>query len=167
MKPFFYLKWWNIYYFTCTLFLVSATITETTSICRTTKIIHKIRTTISHSDVCWPLTAAWINPVKTHLPADLTVCYCRVSTIQPASCMSATSVCRWTWSWHSCAGGPLETKPTRSDSIVTIKATRVRNLSGITVKASVILTFWYSKKKKNNDLTFKKLENHWIFWYFL
>ena len=135
-----------MYCFTCTLFLVSATITEIAMRC-TTKIVHIIWTTISHFDVCWPLTAAWINPVKTHLPADLTIRYCGVSTIQPPSCSSVTPIGRWTWSWHSCAGWPLETKPTRSDSIVTIFAVcSVRNLSCITVKASVILTFWYIKK---------------------
>ena len=145
MKSFFYPFFDSImYYFTCTLFSVSATITEITSRC-TTKIVHIIWTTISHFDVCWPITAA-PTPVKTHLPADLTICYCRVSTIQPAGCISATSVIRWTWSWHSCTGWPLETKPTRSDSPVTITATQVGNLSGIIVKASVILTFWYIKK---------------------
>ena len=133
-----------MYYFTCTLFLISATITEMTTRC-TTKIVHIIWTTISHFDGCWPFTAAWC-PVKTHLPADLTVCCCWVSTIQPGGCISATSVIRWTWGWHSCAGWPLETKPARSDSTVTITATGVRNLSGITVKDSVILTFWYIKK---------------------
>ena len=143
MKCFFFPFFDSImYYFTCTLFSASATITEIASRC-TTKIVHIIWTTISHFDVCWPLAAAWINPVETHLPADLTVCYCRVSTIQPAGCSSATSVIRWTWSWHSCARGPLKTKPTRSNSIVTITDTGVRNLSGITVKSSVILTFWY------------------------
>ena len=121
MKSFFFFFFDSImYYFTCTLFLVSATITETTSRC-TTKIVHIIWTTISHFDVCWPFTAAWC-PVKTHLPADLTVCYCGVSTIQPAGCISAASVIRWTWSWHSCTGWPFKTKPTRSDSIVTIMA---------------------------------------------
>ena len=135
-----------VYYFTCTLFLVSATITETASTPRCTiKVVHIIWTTISHFDVCWPETAV-TTPVKTHLPADLTVCYCGVSTIQPAGCISAASVIWWTWSWHSCAGWPLKTKPTRSDSIVTMTPTGVRNLSGITVKASVILTFWYIKK---------------------
>ena len=135
-----------MYYFTCTLFSVSATITEMALTPRCTiKIVHIIRTTISHFDVCWPITAVTII-MKTHRPADLTVCYCGVSTIQPAGCISATSVKRWTWSWHSCAGRPLKTKPARSDSIVTIIATRVRNLSGKTVKASVILTFWYIKK---------------------
>ena len=155
-----------MYYFTCTLFSVSATITEIAMaiVWCTMEIVHIIWTTISHFDVCWPETAVTI-PVKTHLPADLTVCYCRVSTIQPAGCSSATSLIRWTWSWHSCAGGPLKTKPARSDSPVTMTANAIRNLSGITVKASVILTFWYMKK--NNYLTFKKLENHWIFWYFL
>ena len=148
------------------MYLVSATIPEIAMTTRCTiKIVHIIWTTISHFDVCWPLTAAWW-PVKTHRPSDLTVCYCGVSTIQPAGCTCATSVIRWTWSWHSCTGWPLETEPTRSDSTVTTTiVTRVRNLSGITVKASVILTVWYIKK--NNDLTFKKLENHWIFWYFL
>ena len=136
-----------MYYFTCTLFLVSATITAIAKTPRCTiKIVHIIWTTVSHFDVCWPLTAVTI-PVKTHLPADLTVCYCGVSTIQPAGYPCATSAFRWTWSCHSCAGGPLKTKPTRSDFTVTITvATRVRNLSGITVKAHVILTFWYIKK---------------------
>ena len=146
MKSFFFPFFDSImYYFTCTLFSVSATITERTTNRCTTKIVHIIWTTISHFDVCWPITAAWC-PVETHLPADLTVCYCRVSTIQPAGYTCATSGCRWTWSCHSSTGGPLETKPTRSDSIVTIIAKGVRNLSGITVKASVILTFWYIKK---------------------
>ena len=147
MKPFFPPFFDSImYYFSCTLFSVSATITDIASIPRcTTKIVHIIWTTISHFDVCWPETAA-TTPVKTHLPADLTVCYCGVSTIQPGGCMSSTSVIRWTWSWHSCAGWPLKTKPARSDSLVTITPTGVRNLSGITVKASVILTFWYIKK---------------------
>ena len=138
-----------MYYFTCTLFSVSATITEmAVTTCCTTKIVHIIWTTISHFDVFWPETAV-TTPVKTHLPADLTVCYCGVSTIQPAGCISATPVCRWTWSWHSCTGWPLETKSTSSDSTVTFTSvTRVRNLSGMTVKASVILTFWYIYKKK-------------------
>ena len=146
MKSFFFFPFFDsiMYYVTCTLFSVSATITERTTNRYTIKIVHIIWTTISHFDVCWPITA--VTPVKTHRPADLTFCYCGVSTIQPAGCMSATSVYRWTWSWHSCAGRPLETKPTRSDSIVTITATGVRNLSGITVKASVTLTFWYIQK---------------------
>ena len=154
-----------MYYFTCTLFLVSATITETTSRC-TIKIVHIIWTAISHFDVCWPVTAITI-PVKAHLPASPTVCYCWVSTIQPAGCMSATSVCRWTWSWHSCACWALKTKPTRSESTVTTMVRSVRNLSVTAVKTSVILTFWYRKKKitiiiniiTRINLTFKKLEN--------
>ena len=129
-----------MYYFTCTLFSASATITEIASRC-TTKIVHIIWTTISHFDVCWPETAVTI-PMKTRRPADLTFCYCRVSTIQPAGCIGATPVYRWTWSRHSCTGRPLETKPTRSDFTVTITVTGVRNLSGMTVKACVILTFW-------------------------
>ena len=145
MKSFFFFLFFDsiMYYFTCTLFSVSTTITDITSRC-TTKIVHIIWTTISHFDVCWPSTA--VIPVKTHRPADLAICYCRVSTIQPSGCGSATSTCRWTWSCHSCTGGPLKTKPARSDSTVTITGTRVRNLSGIIVKASVILTFWYYKK---------------------
>ena len=146
MKSFFFLFFDSIMcYFTCTLFSVSATITESAKRC-TTKIVHIIWTTISHFDVCWPETAV-TTPVKTHLPADLTVCYCGVSTIQPAGWFCATSVIRWTWSWHSCAGGPLKTKPTRSDSIVTITVVRsVRNPSVTAVKTCVILTFWYRKK---------------------
>ena len=137
-----------MYYFTCTLFSVSATITERGMTTRCiTKIVHIIWTTISHFDVCWPITA--IAPVKTHRPADLTIRYCGMSTIHPSGCTCVTSVFRWTWSCHSCTGGPLKTKPTRSDSIVTITVvSSVRNFSGITVKASVILTFWYICKKK-------------------
>ena len=158
-----------MHYFTCTLFLVSATITERTSRC-TTKIVHIIWTTISHFDVCWPFKAAWC-PVETHLPADLTVCYCGVSTIQPAGCISVTSMGRWTWSWHSCACGPFETEPSRSDCTVTITVViTVRNLSVTAVKTSVILTFWYRKKKTiiiiiitRINLTFKMLENYLIF----
>ena len=136
-----------MYYFTCTLFSVGATITEIATSRCTTKIVHIIWTTICHIDVCWPFTAAWC-PVETHLPADLTVCYCGVSTIQPGGCMSSTSVIRWTWSWQSCASWTLETKPTRSNSTVTITVVRsvVRNLSVSVVKTSVILTFWYGKK---------------------
>ena len=138
-------KWNDMFYFICTLFLVSTTITTTTNRW-TVKIVHIIRTTISHFDVCWPFTAAWC-PVETHLPADLTVCYCGVSTIQPAGCTCATSVIRRTWSWHSCTCGPFETAPTRSDSTVTkTGVTIVRNLSVTAVKTSVILAFWYRKK---------------------
>ena len=155
-----------MYYFTCTLFLVSATITEITIRC-TTKIVHIIWTTVSHIDVCWPATAV-TTPVKTRSPADLTVCYCGVSTIQPGGCMSATSVCRWTWRWHSYACWPLETKPARSDSTVTITVvSSVGNLSVTAVKTCVILTFWYRKIKIivsiRINLTFKKLENYLIF----
>ena len=170
MKSFFFPFFDSVmYYFTCTLFSVSATITDIASIPRcTTKIVHIIWTTISHFDVCCPITAPIII-MKTHRPADLTICYCRVSNSQPAGCDSATSVFRWTGSWHSCTSGPLETEPTRSDSLVTIKATSGRNLSGIIVQASVILTFWYRKKNTiiiimiKINLTFKKLENYLIF----
>ena len=162
MKSFFFFPFFdsiNMYYFTSTLFLVSATITEITSRC-TTKIVHIIWTTISHFDVCWPITA--VIPVKTHRPGDLTVCYCWVSTTHPAGCTCATSECRWTWSWHSCTGGPLKTKPTRSDSIVTIIAAySVRNLSVSAVKTSVILTFWYRKKGNNYNYYSKNKFNFW------
>ena len=103
--------------FVCTFCLVSSTITERTSRC-TTKIIHKIWTTISHFDVCWPFTAAWC-PVKTHLPADLTVCYSGVNSINPGGCVGITPVIRWTRSWHSCPSGPLKTEPSWSKSTVT------------------------------------------------
>ena len=167
MKSFFFPFFDSImYYFTCTLFSVSATITEITNRC-TIKIVHIIWTTISHFDVCWRITAVTII-MKTHSPADLTVRYCGVSTIQPAGCISATSVYRWTWSWHSCASWPLETEPSRSDCTVTITViSRVRNLSVTAVKTSVILTFWYRKKIIiiiiRINLTFKKLENYLIF----
>ena len=111
----------------------------------TMQIVHIIWTTISHFDFCWPITA-FIIPMKTHLPADLTVCYCGVSTIHPSGCISATSVHRWTWSWHSYACCALKTKPTRSDSSVTgIVVFTVRNLSVTALKSSVFLTFWYRK----------------------
>ena len=128
--------------------LVSATITERAKTIRcTTKIVHIIWTTISHFGVCWPSTAV-TTIMKTHRPGDLTVCYCRVSTIHPPGYICATSECRWTWSWHSCTGGTLKTKPTRSDSIVTITVvSSVRNLSVSAVKTSVILTFGCRKKK--------------------
>ena len=127
------------------LCLISTTITAITSR-YVIKIVHIIWTTVSHFDVCWPVTAVTIF-MKTHCPGDLTVCYCRVSTIQPCGQRSAASVIRWTWSWHSCAGGPLKTKPSRSDSIVTITViSSVRNLSVSAVKTCVILTFWYIKK---------------------
>ena len=152
-----------MYYFTCTLFLVSATITEFAIRC-TTKIVHIIWTTISHFGVCWPLTAAWC-PVETHRPADLTVGCCGVPTIQPSGCMSATSVCRWTWRWHSYACWPLETKPARSDYTATLTVvSSVGNLSVTAVKTCVTLTFWYRKNKIivtiRINLTFKKLENY-------
>ena len=152
--------------FSCTLFLVSATITEPTTRC-TSKIVHIIWTTISHFDVGWILAAAWC-PVKTHRSGDLTVCYCWVSTIQPAGCISATSVFRWTWRWHHFAGGPFETKPTRSDSLVTMAVLTVRNLSVSFIKNSVIVTFWYRKNRIviiniRINLTFKKLENYLMF----
>ena len=151
-------------YFTCTLFLISAAITEITNRC-TTNIVHIIWTTISHFDVCWPITA--VIPAKTHLPADLTVHYCGVSTVQPGGCLSAASVFRWTWSWQSCAGWPLKTKPTRSNTSVTIMVVnRVSNLSVSVVKTCVILTFWYRKKIIiiiRINLIFKKLKNYFIF----
>ena len=147
MKSFFFPFFDSImYYFTCTLFSVSATITERAMTTRCITEYEPQFLTLMFA-VCWPITAA-TTPVKTHRPADLTICYCRVSTIHPAGCSSVTLVGRWTWSWHSCAGWPLKTKPARSDSPVTIRsATVVRNLSGKIVKASVILTFWYIKKK--------------------
>ena len=137
-----------MYYFTCTLFSVSATITDIATWIRCTiKIVNIIWTTVSHFDVCWIFTA-FIIIMKTHLPADLTIFYCRVSTIQLAACISATFVFRWTWSWHSCAGRPLKTKPTRSDSTVTVTVVRsVRNLSVNAGQTCVILTFWYRKNK--------------------
>ena len=127
--------------FVCTFCLVSSTITERTSRC-TTKIIHKIWTTISHLDVCWPFTAAWC-PVKTHLPADLTVCYSGVNSITPAGgCVGITPVIRWTRSWHSFPSGPLKTEPSWSKSTVTgVVVIWVRYLSVSCVEAHVILAF--------------------------
>ena len=135
-------------YFTCTLFLVSATITETTTRC-TTKIVHIIWTTISHFDVCWPDTAV-LTIVKTHRPADLTICYCGVSTIQPSGCISATSVGRWTWSCHSCTCWALKTKPSRTNSIVTTHVTVTRYHSVSSVKAPIISAFWHIRKYNNH-----------------
>ena len=149
-----------MYYFTCTLFLVSTTITERTSMC-TTRIVHIIWTTISHFDVSWPITAV-TTIMKIHRPGDLTVCYCRVSTIHSTGYNSVTPKGRWTWSWHSCTGGPLKTKPTRSDSIVTIiSASFVRSLSVTAVKTSVTLTFWYRKKGNNFNYYHENKFNFW------
>ena len=131
------------------MYLVSATITERAKTIRcTTKIVLIIWTTISHFEVCWPSIAViTMIMMKTHRPVHLTVCYCRVSTIHPAGYICATSVVRWIWSWHSCTGGTLKTKPTRSDSLVTITVvSSVRNLSVSAVKTSVILTFWCRRK---------------------
>ena len=77
--------------FVCTFCLVSSTITERTSRW-TTAIIHKIWTTISHFDVCWPFTAAWF-PVKTDLPADLTVCYSGVNSIHESRLLRRYHTC--------------------------------------------------------------------------
>ena len=140
------------------LCLIGTTITAITNR-YVIKIVHIIWTTVSHFDVCWPITAV-TTMMKTHLPADLTVCYCRVSTIQPGGQISAASVIRWTWSWHSCAGWPLKTELPRSDSSVTITVViRVCNLSVSIIKT----TCWYIKNNNNNNnnnLTFRKLENH-------
>ena len=139
------------------LCLISTTITAITNRYMI-KIVHIIWTTVSHFDVCWPITAV-TTMMKTHLPADLTVCYCRVSTIQPGGQISAASLIRWTWSWHSCAGWPLKTEPSRSDSSVTITVViRVCNLSVSIIKTCVILTCWYIKNNNNNNLTFRKLK---------
>ena len=124
--------------FVCTFCSVSSTITERTSRC-TTQIVHKIWTTISHFDVCWPVTAAWC-PVKTRLPAVLTVCYSGVTSIYPGGCVDITPVIRWTRTWHSCASGPHETEPSRSNSIVTgMVVILVRYLSVSCIETHLIL----------------------------
>ena len=124
--------------------LVSATVTEITSRC-TTKIVHIIWTTISNFDVCWPATAVTI-PVKTHRPGDLTVRCCGVSTIHPTGCVSVTSVGRWTWSWHSCAGWTLETEPSRADPVITISVgISISSLPVSIDQTPVILTFWHKR----------------------
>ena len=109
----------------------------------TAKIVHIIWATISHSDGWWPVTASW-HPVPTNRSANLTVCYCGVSTIQPAGYNSATSVIRWTWSWHSCASRPLKTEPSRAESTITWISciSCISNLPVSAVENSVILTFW-------------------------
>ena len=125
------------------VFLVSATITEITSGC-TTKIVHIIWTTVSHCDVFCPATAVAI-PEKTHPPADLTICYCRVATIHPARYVSVTPVIRWTWSWYSCAGGTFKTKPSRADTAVTLKlGLSIIYIPVGVVQTPVILTFWHT-----------------------
>ena len=120
---------------------------ERTSRC-TTKIIHKIWTTISHFNVCWPFTAAWCLE-RTHLPADLTVCYSGVNSINPGGCVGITPVIRWTRSWYFCASGPLKTEPSRSNSIVTgMVVIWVRYLSVSCIETHVVLAF--CSQKKNN-----------------
>ena len=131
-------------YFVCILCLVSSTITDMTIRC-TIKIVHVIGTTISHFYVCCLPTAR--IPMKTHLSADLTVCYCGMPSIYPAGCVSITPVFRWTWSWHSCARRPLKTVPSRSNCIVTVSVViRVRYLSVSCVKTYVILAFCSKKQ---------------------
>ena len=146
------------------LCLISTTITAITNR-YLIKIVHIKWTTVSHFDVCWPITAVTII-MKTHRPGDLTVCYCRVSTTQPGWQMSATSIMRRTWSWHSCTSGPFETEPPRSDSTVTILVVNsVRDLSVTAVKTCVILTFWNRKNKIivviTINFTFKKVYTSW------
>ena len=70
------------------LCLVRATVPGITGRC-TIKIVHVIRTTISHFDASCVITAI-VTAVKTHRPGDLTVCYCGVSTIWPAGIIGTT-----------------------------------------------------------------------------
>ena len=130
----------------------------------TAEIVHIIWTTISHSDGWWPGTASW-TPVPTHRSANLTVCYCGVSTSHPARYISIAFECRWTWSWHPCAGRPLETEPSRAESIITlITYSGISNLPVSAVENSVILTFCHKRKKKMIiDVIISTLKRHWIF----
>ena len=124
----------------------------------TAKIVHIIWATISHSDGWWPFTASW-KPVPTYRSANLTVCYCGVSTIHPAGYISIAFVFRWTWSRHSCAGRSLETEPSRAESIITlIPDSVITDLPVSTVENSVILTFCRKKEKDNwcYDINFEK-----------
>ena len=110
----------------------------------TTKIVHIIWTAISDIDVCCPVTAV-ITVVKTHPPADLTVCYCGVTTLQPACNISVTPLDRWTWSWHPCAGWPFKTKPSSAFIVITITVPSISYLPVSIVQSRVILTFWHKK----------------------
>ena len=139
--------------------LVSATVAKVTIVitCCTMKIVYKIWTTISHFDVRKPCTTTSESPVITHFPVNLTVWYCGVSANYPGGCMSATSVIRWTWRWHPCTSGPLETEPSRADSAITvIVVKRVRNLSVSSVQTPIILAFWDKKENCWIKKNFKK-----------
>ena len=129
----------------------------------TAKIVHIIWATISHADGWWPGTASW-NPVPTYRSANLTVCYCGVSTIHPAGYVSIAFESRWTWSWHSCAGRSLETEPSRAKPIITlITCNAISNLPVSAVENSVILTFCHKKKKMIIDVMISTLKRHWMF----
>ena len=111
------------------------------------EIVHIIWTTISHFDVCWPETAV-TTPVKTHRPVHLTVCYCRVTTINPGGSIRVTPVGGWTWSWHSCASRPFNAEPSRADTTVTlIIGNAISNLPVTTVETPTLLTFWNTQKR--------------------
>ena len=130
------------------LCLVRATVPGITSRC-TIKIVHVIRTTISHFDASWVITAI-VTAVKTHRPGDLTVCYCGVSTIWPAGIIGTTPSVRYTWCCHSCAGRPLETEPSRAETVITVIAVAIRRPSGSAVETPVVLTFWHKSGERTS-----------------
>ena len=101
---------------------------------------------------------AVITVVRTHPPADLTVCYCGVTTLQPACNISVTPLDRWTWSWHPCAGWPFKTKPSSAYIVITITVPSISYLPISIVQSRVILVFWYKKK------TIVKMIKTWKSW---
>ena len=130
----------DMYYSLRALFLISTTITAVASR-YAIRIVHIIRTTISCLDVCWKFTTT-CSPVETHRPADLTICYWGVSTIYPVCNASPTSLSWLTWQCHSYACWALKTKPSRSDSTVTITVVRSILFHNTQLLALIVIKIW-------------------------
>ena len=83
-----------------------------------------------------------VHPVETHRPADLTICYWGVSTIYPVCNVSPTSLSWLTWKCHSYACWALKTKPSRSDSTVTITVVRSILFHNTQLLALIVIKIW-------------------------
>ena len=80
--------------------------------------------------------------METHRPADLTICYWGVSTIYPVCNVSPTSLSWLTWKCHSYACWALKTKPSRSDSTVTITVVRSILFHNTQLLALIVIKIW-------------------------
>ena len=83
-----------------------------------------------------------VHPVETDRPADLTICYWGVSTIYPVCNVSPTSLSWLTWKCHSYACWALKTKPSRSDSTVTITVVRSILFHNTQLLALIVIKIW-------------------------